>query len=38
MNGFALCEAMDSVGRLDSPDRPEALATGSAGDVYLCHP
>jgi hypothetical protein len=25
-------------GKLDVPDRPLALATGAAGDVYLCHP
>jgi hypothetical protein len=37
-NGFALCKAMDAAGKLDSPDRPLALATGQAGDVYLCHP
>lgn len=37
-NMFALCEAMDTAGRLDAPDRPSALATGRAGDVYLCHP
>ncbi len=35
---FALCTAMDEAGRLDAPDRPQALATGRAGDVYLCHP
>jgi hypothetical protein len=35
---FALCEAMDAAGRLDAPDRPSVLATGRAGDVYLCHP
>jgi hypothetical protein len=33
-----LCWAMNEAGRLDAPDRPVALATGSAGDVYLCHP
>jgi hypothetical protein len=38
VNMFALCEAMDAAGRLDAPDRPSALATGRAGDVYLCHP
>ncbi len=38
MNFFDLCRAMDEAGRLDAPDRPLALATGSAGDVYLCHP
>jgi len=35
---FALCGAMDAAGRLDAPDRPQVLATGRAGDVYLCHP
>jgi hypothetical protein len=35
---LALCQVMDRAGRLDSPDRPLALATGDAGDVYLCHP
>ncbi|WP_328297087.1 phytanoyl-CoA dioxygenase family protein [Streptomyces sp. NBC_00435] len=35
---FALCAEMDEAGRLDAPDRPLALATGRAGDVYLCHP
>lgn len=37
-NLLELCQAMDEAGQLDSPQRPEALATGSAGDVYLCHP
>lgn len=35
---FELCRAMDEAGRLNAPDRPVALATGRAGDVYLCHP
>jgi hypothetical protein len=35
---FELCKVMDAAGALDSPDRPMALATGQAGDVYLCHP
>lgn len=35
---FELCATMDAAGRLDAPDRPVALATGEAGDVYLCHP
>jgi hypothetical protein len=35
---FELCAEMDRAGRLDAPDRPVALATGRAGDVYLCHP
>lgn len=35
---FELCQTMDAAGKLDSPDRPLALATGRAGDVYLCHP
>ena len=37
-NFVTLCQSMDSAGKLDSPDRPLALATGRAGDVYLCHP
>nr|WP_307874767.1 phytanoyl-CoA dioxygenase family protein [Frankia nepalensis] len=37
-NGLAVCREMDEAGKLDSPDRPLALATGQAGDVYLCHP
>lgn len=37
-NGLALCKEMDEAGKLDNPDRPLALATGQAGDVYLCHP
>jgi hypothetical protein len=35
---YALCKTMDAAGQLDSPDRPQVLATGEAGDVYLCHP
>ncbi|WP_329115423.1 phytanoyl-CoA dioxygenase family protein [Streptomyces sp. NBC_01465] len=35
---FTLCATMDGAGRLDAPDRSTALATGRAGDVYLCHP
>ncbi|MFI6813352.1 phytanoyl-CoA dioxygenase family protein [Nonomuraea sp. NPDC050328] len=35
---FELCRTMDAAGRLDAPERPVALATGRAGDVYLCHP
>jgi hypothetical protein len=35
---FELCRTMDVAGRLDAPERPLALATGRAGDVYLCHP
>jgi hypothetical protein len=38
VDGFALCGQMDRDGRLDAPDREIALATGRAGDVYLCHP
>jgi len=30
--------AMAAAGKLDSPDRGLALATGHPGDVYLCHP
>lgn len=33
-----LCAELDAAGVLDAPDRPTALATGRAGDVYLCHP
>jgi hypothetical protein len=33
-----LAQAMDAAGMLDRPERPLALATGEAGDVYLCHP
>ena len=37
--GFgAVCAAIDAAGKLDSPDREMALATGRPGDVYLCHP
>jgi hypothetical protein len=35
---FTVCAEMDRAGLLDNPDRTEALATGSAGDVFLCHP
>ncbi len=35
---LALCQEMDAAGRLDAFDRRTALATGQAGDVYLCHP
>jgi hypothetical protein len=38
MSCYAVCAAMDAAGKLDSPDRALALATGRAGDVYLCHP
>jgi hypothetical protein len=38
MTFYAACAAMDAAGKLDSPDRALALATGRAGDVYLCHP
>ncbi|WP_248837500.1 phytanoyl-CoA dioxygenase family protein [Frankia sp. AgKG'84/4] len=37
-NGLDLCREMDAAGKLDNPDRPLALATGAAGDVFLCHP
>jgi hypothetical protein len=37
-NGLELCKEMDGAGKLDAPERPLALATGEAGDVYLCHP
>jgi hypothetical protein len=38
MSFSAASAVMDEAGKLDSPDRPLALATGRAGDVYLCHP
>ena len=38
MSGMAACTAMHAAGKLDSPDRELALATGHPGDVYLCHP
>jgi hypothetical protein len=38
MTFFAVSAAMDKAGKLDSPDRELALATGHPGDVYLCHP
>jgi hypothetical protein len=38
LHGFTCCKIMNTAGRLDAPDRPLALATGRAGDVYLCHP
>ncbi len=34
----AVCTAMHAAGKLNSPDRALALATGRPGDVYLCHP
>jgi hypothetical protein len=37
-NGLELCTEMDAAGKLCSAARPEALATGAPGDVYLCHP
>jgi hypothetical protein len=38
MPGATLAQTMDQAGKLNAPDRPLALATGAAGDVYLCHP
>jgi hypothetical protein len=38
MSFGAACAAMDAAGKLDSPERELALATGRPGDVYLCHP
>jgi hypothetical protein len=38
LSGLTLAQNLDRAGRLDAPDRPTALATGEAGDVYLCHP
>lgn len=37
-SSFELCQAMDAAGVLASPRRADTLATGRAGDVYLCHP
>jgi hypothetical protein len=34
----AAAAAMDAAGKLNAPDRAQALATGHPGDVYLCHP
>ena len=34
----AASAAMDAAGKLNSPDRALAVATGQPGDVYLCHP
>jgi hypothetical protein len=38
MPAATLAQLMERAGRLDAPDRTLALATGAAGDVYLCHP
>jgi hypothetical protein len=38
MSFYAASSAMNEAGKLDSPDRALALATGRPGDVYLCHP
>jgi hypothetical protein len=38
MPGGRLAQILEQAGKLDVPDRPLALATGAAGDVYLCHP
>lgn len=35
---FEMCGEMDRAGLLGGSPRPVALATGAAGDVYLCHP
>ncbi|MFG2696790.1 phytanoyl-CoA dioxygenase family protein [Kitasatospora sp. NPDC048407] len=35
---FSFCAELDRAGLLDHPERKTALATGRAGDVYLCHP
>jgi hypothetical protein len=35
---FALAQALDEAGKLDSPNRPLAHTGGAAGDVYLCYP
>ncbi len=35
---FTVCAEMNRAGVLGSPNRGEVLATGSAGDVFLCHP
>lgn len=38
MSMLVLMQAMEAAGALDPDGRPTALATGEAGDVYLCHP
>jgi hypothetical protein len=38
MSVLALAQAMGQAGLLDDGRHPIALATGAAGDVYLCHP
>lgn len=38
MPAATLAQTMEQAGKLDAPGRPLALATGAAGDVYLCHP
>ncbi|MBE7159808.1 MAG: phytanoyl-CoA dioxygenase family protein [Williamsia herbipolensis] len=35
---FTVCAEMARAGVLDDPARHETLATGRAGDVFLCHP
>ncbi|MBT0565799.1 phytanoyl-CoA dioxygenase family protein [Williamsia sp. CHRR-6] len=35
---FELADVLDRIGRTETADRREVLATGSAGDVFLCHP
>ncbi|MGZ8176817.1 hypothetical protein ACXVUM_02710 [Williamsia sp. SKLECPSW1] len=35
---FPLDRESSAAGALDDPARPEVLATGDAGDVFLCHP
>ncbi|MCX6471537.1 MAG: phytanoyl-CoA dioxygenase family protein [Corynebacteriales bacterium] len=35
---FDLAGALDTIGSRETPERREVLATGAAGDVFLCHP
>ncbi|WP_328858653.1 phytanoyl-CoA dioxygenase family protein [Williamsia herbipolensis] len=35
---FDIVDELDAIGSHDAPERPEVLATGTAGDVFLCHP
>ncbi|MGJ0117764.1 phytanoyl-CoA dioxygenase family protein [Williamsia sp. MIQD14] len=35
---FDIAGELDAIGSRETPERPEVLATGAAGDVHLCHP
>ncbi|KQR96123.1 hypothetical protein ASG12_18060 [Williamsia sp. Leaf354] len=35
---FDIVDQLDAIGSRDTSERPEVLATGAAGDVFLCHP